>query len=209
MIVDENGNPWWIAKEVCDVLGLANVAQAVKHLDDDEKNSITLTDRIQRGSPKRTIINEPGLYNLIGKSTKPEAKLFSRWIAKEACDVLDLANVAMAVKHLDADEKNSITLTDFNRRGSPKRTIINEPGLYHLIAKSTTPQAKKFARWIRHDVLPSIRKTGSYSIRPKIEAPKAPPQQIPQAPKKHKEAVQHLLAQIEENEKLIAIKTDE
>ena len=96
------------------------------------------------------------------------------WIAHEACIVLGLANVARAVRSLDADEKNciSITLSDRNRRGSPKRTIINEPGLYHLIAKSTKPEAKEFARWIRHDVLPSIRKTGSYSIQRKIEAPK-------------------------------------
>ena len=102
MIVDENGNPWWIAKEVCNILGLANVAKAVKSLDDDEKNTITLSNSIhQRGNPNRTIINEPGLYNLISKSTKPEAKVFSRWI--------------------------------------------------------------------RHDVLPSIRKTGSYSVQPKIE----------------------------------------
>jgi anti-repressor protein len=130
------------------------------------------------------------------------------WIAKEVCNVLGLANVAMAVRHLDNDEKNSITLTDRNRRGSPKRTIINEPGLYNLIGKSTKPEAKVFSRWIRHDVLPSIRKTGSYSIQPKIEAPKAPPQQIPPALKTYKEAVQHLFVQIEENDKLIAINTD-
>ncbi len=129
------------------------------------------------------------------------------WIAKEACTVLGLANVAMAVKSLDSDEKNTIILNDFNRRGSPKRTIINEPGLYHLISKSTKPEAKKFARWIRHEVLPSIRKKGCYSIQPRIEAPKASPQQIPRAPKTYKEAVQHLLVQNEENEKLIAINT--
>jgi anti-repressor protein len=78
MIVDENGNPWWIAKEVCNILGLANVAMAVRSLDADEKNTINLIDRNRRGSPKRTIINEPGLYNLISKSTKPEAKVFFR-----------------------------------------------------------------------------------------------------------------------------------
>ncbi len=91
------------------------------------------------------------------------------WIAKEACIVLGLANVAMAVRSLDADEKNTINIIDRNRRGSPKRTIINEPGLYHLISRSTKPEVKEFARWIRHDVLPSIRKTGSYSVQPKIE----------------------------------------
>jgi len=77
-----------------------------------------------------------------------------------------------------------------------------------LIGVSRKPEAKKFQRWLYHDVLPTIRKTGSYSIQPKIEAPKAPPHQIPRAPKTYKEAVQHLLVQIEENENLIAIMTD-
>jgi prophage antirepressor-like protein len=94
------------------------------------------------------------------------------WIAREVCNVLGLANVAMAVKSLDDDEKNSIILNDLNGRGTKKRIIINEPGLYNLIGKSTKPEAKVFGRWIRQDVLPSIRKTGSYSIQRKIEAPK-------------------------------------
>ena len=132
------------------------------------------------------------------------------FVAKESCEILDLTNVGQAVSGLDADEKKtiSITINDRKGRGSPKRIIISEPGLYKLIQKSRKPEARKFDRWVRHDVLPSIRKTGSYSIRPKIEAPKAPPQQIPRAPKTYKEVVQHLLVQIEENEKLIAINTD-
>ena len=75
VIIDELGNPWWIAKEVCTILGLDNVSAAVSTLNDDEKNYITLT-KVIRGTKKRTIISEPGLYRLIGKSEKEEAKLF-------------------------------------------------------------------------------------------------------------------------------------
>ena len=93
----------------------------------------------------------------------------------------------------------SITLSNINRRGTPKRTIINEPGLYNLISKSTKPEAKEFSRWIRHEVLPTIRRTGRYSIQGRQRSNGA---------KIYKEAVQHLLVQIEENEKLIAINTN-
>lgn len=93
------------------------------------------------------------------------------FIAKEVCDILGLDNVGQAVKGLDPDEKNviSITIDDRKGRGSPKRTIISEPGLYKLIQKSRKPEAKRFDRWVRHEVLPSIRKTGSYSVAPQIE----------------------------------------
>ena len=93
------------------------------------------------------------------------------WIAKEACEILELTNVGQAVSGLDADEKEtiSIVINDGNSRGSPKRIIISEPGLYKLIQKSRKPEAKRFDRWVRHEVLPSIRKTGSYSVQPKIE----------------------------------------
>ena len=88
-----------------------------------------------------------------------------------------------------------------------KRLIVNEPGAYQLIFKSRKPDAWTLQQWLYNDVMPSIRKTGEYKMQPKIEAPKAPPQQIPRAPKIYKEAVQHLLVQIEENEKLIALNT--
>ena len=58
VILDQEGEPWWIAHEACIVLGLANVARAVRSLDADEKNCIstTLSNRNRRGSPRRTFI---------------------------------------------------------------------------------------------------------------------------------------------------------
>ena len=90
------------------------------------------------------------------------------FIAKEACDILSLGNVVRAVKSLDSDEKNTIRIMD-GKRGNPNKVIVSEPGLYKLISRSTKPDAMVFDRWLRHDVLPSIRKTGSYSVQPKIE----------------------------------------
>jgi anti-repressor protein len=78
-IVDEKGEPWFIAKEVCDILELGNPSQAVSALDDDEKNTIVLTEGI-RGNPTKVIVNESGLYCLIIRSDKSQAKPFRRWV---------------------------------------------------------------------------------------------------------------------------------
>ena len=75
------GEPWFVAADVCRALGLGNSSKAVMPLDDDEKgitNSNTLG-----GEQKMVIVSEPGLYSLIVRSRKPEAKAFKRWITHE------------------------------------------------------------------------------------------------------------------------------
>lgn len=81
-IVDINGDPWWLLKDVCDILSIANSRDAADRLDDDEKNTVVLNDGTP-GNPNRTIVNEAGLYNLILRSDKPEAKAFRRWVTHE------------------------------------------------------------------------------------------------------------------------------
>lgn len=78
-VVDIDGQPWWVAKDVCEVLGLDNPTRAISSLDEDEKSTL----QISKGGPQRNIINEPGLYSLILRSRKPEAKTFKRWITHE------------------------------------------------------------------------------------------------------------------------------
>ena len=94
--VDENDNPWWIAKDVCEALGLTNVSQAVANLDEDEK----------------------GIFNI------------------------------------------------YTLGGQQNVLAITEPGLYGLLLISRKDKAKQFKRWIKHDVTPAIRKTGTYSVNP-------------------------------------------
>ncbi|GHV90409.1 hypothetical protein AGMMS50268_09120 [Spirochaetia bacterium] len=81
-ITDQNGDPWFVAKDVCDVLGLGNAREALRNLDDDEVGSVRLTDGTSPlgGNPNMNIINESGLYNLIFRSNKPEAKAFRKWV---------------------------------------------------------------------------------------------------------------------------------
>lgn len=74
--------PWFVASDVCKALDIGNVSMAISRLDDDEKNTVSLTEGIP-GNPNKTIVNEPGLYALVLSSRKPEAKAFKRWITHE------------------------------------------------------------------------------------------------------------------------------
>ena len=87
------------------------------------------------------------------------------FVAKDVCDCLELDNITRALSGLDADEKG---FTISNTLGGDQRMLtINESGLYSLILRSRKPEAKAFKRWITHEVLPSIRKTGGYGNAPK------------------------------------------
>ena len=84
------------------------------------------------------------------------------WVAKDVCDALGINNSRKAVNALDDDEKADVTIS----YGSQNRhvTSISESGLYSLIFRSNKPAAKKFKRWVTHEVLPQIRRTGMYAM---------------------------------------------
>lgn len=83
------------------------------------------------------------------------------FVAKDVCDALELTNPTMALGRLEDDERAKFNL---GRQGNAN--IVNEYGLYSLVLASRKPEAKTFKRWVTHDVLPSIRKTGQYSNLP-------------------------------------------
>lgn len=76
-----NGQPWWVAKDICDVLEISKHRDAVSRLDPDERGSVVV-DTLG-GPQEMTAINEYGLYSIILQSRKPEAKVFKRWITHE------------------------------------------------------------------------------------------------------------------------------
>lgn len=119
VILDDKKDPWWVARDVCNILGIKNVTDAIKALDDDEKNTLEISE---------------GIMGISG---------------------------------------NTVTFSDSipPKRGNPNVNIINEPGLYTLIIRSTKPKARVFRRWITHEVLPSIRKTGGYAMNPPENGP--------------------------------------
>lgn len=85
------------------------------------------------------------------------------FVGKDVCNILGYSNSRDAlIKHVDEDDKwVSQNATFESPRGL---TVINESGLYSLILRSKLPEAKQFKRWVTHEVLPSLRKTGTYAI---------------------------------------------
>ncbi len=81
------------------------------------------------------------------------------WVLSDVCGVLGLTNVTQAALRLDEDERSMFYI---GRQGEVN--IINESGLYSVILRSNKPEAKAFRRWITHEVLPAIRKKGSYAM---------------------------------------------
>lgn len=80
--IQQNGEPWFVGKDVADILGYSNTPKAIRdHVDDEDK----LTERIVLSGQNRevAIINESGLYSLILSSKMPKAKEFKRWVTSE------------------------------------------------------------------------------------------------------------------------------
>ncbi|WP_315443323.1 Bro-N domain-containing protein [uncultured Selenomonas sp.] len=89
------------------------------------------------------------------------------FIGKDVAEILGYSNTRDALaKHVDDEDKNTVAIRD-GIQGNPNLTIINESGVYALIFGSKLSKAKQFKRWVTSEVLPSIRKTGSYSTIPK------------------------------------------
>lgn len=76
------GEPWFMGKDICQVLGIANHKDALGRLDEDERCGVGITDPLGR-QQEATFINESGLYSLIMQSRKPEAKSFKKWVTSE------------------------------------------------------------------------------------------------------------------------------
>lgn len=93
------------------------------------------------------------------------------FVAKDVCDCLEITKHRDAISRLDSDERGSVKLD--TPGGKQDIAAINEYGLYNMVLSSRKPEAKEFKRWITHDVIPAIRKTGSYSM--------AIPQTLPEA----------------------------
>lgn len=106
------------------------------------------------------------------------------FIAKDVCDCLELTNSRKSLQRLDDDEKG--VTSSYTLGGKQELSTVNEYGLYQLVLSSRKPEAKAFKRWITHEVIPTLRKTGSYSI----EIPKTLP-----------EALRAYAAEVEEHNK--------
>lgn len=95
-----------------------------------------------------------------GTPGKPE------WVAADVCKVLDIANSRDTLARFEEDERGVVIADTLG--GNQEMATVTEAGLYRLIFKSRKPAAKRFQRWVFHEVLPTLRKTGSYSVEVEI-----------------------------------------
>jgi len=123
--------------------------------------------------------------------TKEDGSIW--FIANEVCRIAGFSNPRDAIRNHIRDHQKDVVNGD-TLGGRQKQTIINEGGLYRLLLRTKLKKATKFQDWVTDKVLPEIRKTGSYSVQPKL-------------PQNYKEALRHLIVQVEANEKLEAENT--
>lgn len=137
----------------------------------------------------RGIVNHPACieFNYAGQEvrTVEDADGEPRFVAADVCAVLEHTNPSMAVAALDEDERGlSIVETP---GGLQQMVTVSESGLYSLILRSRKPEARTFKRWVTHEVLPAIRKTGRYEV-------------VPALPKSYAEALRELASTVEERD---------
>lgn len=105
-MIEIDGEPWFVVKDVCDILGIKNVADAMKRLDEDEKLRLNLSyeekHRLNLGFRGKSPwgVNEPGLYTLIACSRKKEAIIFRRWVTHEV-----LPSIRKTGRYIDTEKK--------------------------------------------------------------------------------------------------------
>ncbi len=88
------------------------------------------------------------------------------FVGKDIAEALGYSNTRDALAtHVMDDDKNTVVISDGKRRGNPNQVIINESGVYALIFGSKLDSAKRFKHWVTSEVLPQIRRTGSYQKR--------------------------------------------
>ncbi|EMA3285795.1 antirepressor protein [Escherichia coli] len=122
-VVYLNGDPWFVAKDVCAALELSNSRMALQALDDDESNTVTLTYGI-RGNPNHSVVSESGFYKLIARSRKAAtpstfAHRFSNWVFR---------NVIPGIRKTGAYGIPWGALQDFSRRKEQYQVSASEKG---------------------------------------------------------------------------------
>lgn len=132
-MIEIDDEPWFIVKDVCDILGIKNVADAMKRLDEDEKLRLNLSyeekHRLNLGFRGKSPwgVNEPGLYTLIACSRKKEAILFRRWVTHEV-----LPSIRKTGRYIDTGKKfDKFCPIKFDRAGCFEiaRKKVHELGL--------------------------------------------------------------------------------
>lgn len=124
VLTDEHGNPWFLGADVCAILGTAT-NHIREYLDADEITNIRSTDIAQNGGKAPVFVSESGLYSLVLRSRKPEAREFKRWVTHEVLPSIRRHGAYMTESTLERQSPNPTSLSDLphksNRSGRKRR----------------------------------------------------------------------------------------
>lgn len=142
--VDDQGNPWFCLKDVCDSLGIKNPSDVLQRL------------------------NRKGVTSIPVIATNSKVDVDSIEVIATNSKV-DLTSIPVTPINSKVDVDSSY-VTPINSGVKQSHTFIDEPNLYRVIFRSDKPEARKFQDWVFEDVLPSIRKTGQYRVATRQKA---------------------------------------
>lgn len=154
--VEINGEPWFVLKDVCGVLGLSNHKVTAQRLDRDEVSQTYLTDSIGR-KQETTVINESGLYSVILRSDKPEAKPFRKWVTSEVLpSIRKNGGYIAGQEQLSPEELMAKALLVANKTLAEREARISELTVQNTIM---LPKAEYFDELVNRNTLTNFRET--------------------------------------------------
>ena len=189
-VVERDGEVLFVASDVCAALGLSNVSKAISGLDSDERSSITISDGTP-GNPNKAVVTEPGLYKLVMRSRKREAKTFQRWVTHDVLPSIRARGgylapaetpeetmaraVLLAQQTIERRERELAALREENEGLRPKAAFADAVGdtdgtvlvgdLAKMMAQNGVDVGQnRLFEWLRRDGL--LGKSGSHRNRP-------------------------------------------
>lgn len=163
--VELNGEPWFVLKDVCAVLGISHITDTAKRMDEDEVGQTEVIDSIGR-SQSTYVINESGLYNVILRSDKPEAKPFRKWVTSEVLpSIRKNGGYIAGQEQLTPQELMAKALLVANKTLAEREARISELTVQNNIM---APKAEYFDELVDRNLLTNFRETAKeLGIKPK------------------------------------------
>ncbi|WP_293134820.1 Bro-N domain-containing protein [Microcoleus sp. bin38.metabat.b11b12b14.051] len=134
-VIAIEGEPWFVAKDLCEAIGLSNVGQTLARLDEDEINTIILNDGTS-GNPTTAIVSESGMFALILRSSKPEAKPFRKWVTSEVLPSIRKTGGYTATENTSALLHHNLSPEVPTQAIALCKTLLLEAGIEPPIASS-------------------------------------------------------------------------
>lgn len=160
--VELNGEPWFVLKDVCEVLGISHITDTAKRMDEDEVGQTEVTDSMGR-KQSTYVINESGLYNVILRSDKPEAKPFRKWVTSEVLPSIRKHGAYMTPETLQAAILNPDTMIQLCQQLKAEQdknaqlTAVNSQ--LTVDKQIMQPKADYFDELVDRNLLTSFRET--------------------------------------------------